>query len=86
MTTIDNTKRRFAVAIFTTVGLKYEGTVSFTTSQIDKLRLDLKQKHPIELPVNPTQVVIVPHGIVASLVINEIVVDKLASEGKILTN
>lgn len=77
MVAVDNTKRRYAVAILANNGLKFEGTVPLTISQIDVLRLDLKQKRPLELTVSMTQVAVIPHATVAALIINELVLDKL---------
>lgn len=86
MVTIDNTKRRFKVAIFTSIGLKYEGIIPLTSSQTDELRLALKQKRLLELQTTSTQVVVVSSEVVAALVIEELLMDKLNDGGKILVN
>ena len=84
--TIDNTKRRFKVAIFTSIGLKYEGIVPLNSSQVDELRLALKQKRLLELQTTPMQVVVVSSDVVAALVIEELLVDKVDNDDGILVN
>ena len=86
MVTINNTKRRFKVAIFTSIGLKYEGIIPLTIDQTDELRLALKQKRVLELQTTSTQVVVVSNDVVAALVIEELLVDKLQSDNEILVN
>lgn len=86
MVTVDNTKRKFSVSILTKVGMAYESKLQHSYAEMQNYQFSLEKNKSITLPISTTQTVTVACDMVACIIVNELLMDKLDSQSKILEN